>query len=60
MRFLICWCKWVLKEIEIGFSLSGASWYDFTRKLIEGGHVPDDVTLQVLVQAREHLIRHYF
>lgn len=32
----------------------------FTRKLIEGGHVPDDVTLQVLVQAREHLIRRTF
>lgn len=34
--------------------------FDFTRQLIEGGHVPEDVTLQVLVQAREHLIRRTF
>ena len=32
----------------------------FCRALIEGGHIPDDVTIQVLVQAREHLIRKTF
>lgn len=48
------------KEIEIGFPSAAQVEYDFTRKLIEEGHVPDDVTLQVLVQAREHLIRRTF
>lgn len=44
------------KEIEIGFPSAAQVEFDFTRRLIEGGYVPDDVTLQVLVQAREHLI----
>lgn len=48
------------KEIEIGFPSAAQVEFDFTRQLIEGGHVPDDVTLQVLVQAREHLIRRTF
>ena len=48
------------KEIEIGFPSAAQVEYDFTRLLIEGGHVPDDVTLQVLVQAREHLIERTF
>lgn len=48
------------KEIEIGFPSAAQVEFDFTRKLIEEGHVPDDVTLQVLVQAREHLIRRTF
>lgn len=48
------------KEIEIGFPSAAQVEFDFTRKLIEEGHVPDDVTLQVLVQAREHLIDRTF
>ena len=48
------------KEIEIGFPSAAQVEYDFARKLIEEGHVPDDVTLQVLVQSREHLIRRIF
>lgn len=48
------------KEIEIGFPSAAQVEFDFTRLLIEGGHVPDDVTLQVLVQAREHLIERTF
>ncbi|UXZ04901.1 2-isopropylmalate synthase [Moraxella nasicaprae] len=48
------------KEIEIGFPSAAQVEFDFTRLLIEGGHVPDDVTLQVLVQAREHLIDRTF
>lgn len=48
------------KEIEIGFPSAAQVEFDFTRKLIEEGHVPDDVTLQVLVQAREHLIERTF
>ncbi|WP_230656602.1 2-isopropylmalate synthase [Psychrobacter sp. I-STPA10] len=48
------------KEIEIGFPSAAQVEFDFTRKLIEENHVPDDVTLQVLVQAREHLIERTF
>ena len=57
MRFFDLLVQVGFKEIEIGFPSAAQVEYDFTRKLIEGGHVPDDVTLQVLVQAREHLIR---
>ena len=48
------------KEIEIGFPSAAQVEFDFTRRLIEEGHVPHDVTLQVLVQAREHLIERTF
>lgn len=48
------------KEIEIGFPSAAQVEFDFTRRLIEEGLVPDDVTLQVLVQAREHLIDRTF
>lgn len=48
------------KEIEIGFPSASEIEYEITRTLIEGGHIPDDVTIQVLVQAREHLIRKTF
>jgi 2-isopropylmalate synthase len=44
------------KEIEVGFPSASQTDYDFVRMLIEGGHIPDDVTIQVLTQAREHLI----
>ena len=44
------------KEIEVGFPSASETAYNFLRELIEGGHVPDDVTIQVLTQAREHLI----
>lgn len=44
------------KEIEIGFPSASETEYEICRELIEGGHIPDDVTIQVLVQAREHLI----
>ncbi len=48
------------KEIEVGFPSSSDTEYEILRTLIEGGHVPDDVTIQVLVQAREELIRKTF
>lgn len=48
------------KEIEIGFPSASQIEYDFTRRLIEENLIPDDVTVQVLVQAREHLIRRTF
>lgn len=48
------------KEIEIGFPSASETEYEICRELIEGNHIPDDVTIQVLVQAREHLIRKTF
>ena len=49
-----------VKEIEVGFPSASEVEYEFLRTLIEDGHVPDDVTLQVLVQARPHLIKRTF
>ncbi len=48
------------KEIEVGFPAASDTEYDFLRALIEGGLIPDDVTIQVLTQAREHIIRKTF
>ncbi len=48
------------KEIEIGFPSASETEYEICRELIENNHIPDDVTIQVLVQAREHLIRKTF
>ncbi|MEZ7501345.1 2-isopropylmalate synthase [Psychrobacter sp. Arc29] len=60
MRFFETLVEVGFKEIEIGFPSAAQVEFDFTRKLIEENHVPDDVTLQVLVQAREHLIARTF
>lgn len=48
------------KEIEVGFPSSSQIEYDFLRALIDQNLIPDDVTVQVLTQAREHLIRRTF
>ena len=48
------------KEIEIGFPAASNTEFAFNRTLIERGHIPDDVTVQVLVQAREDLIERTF
>jgi 2-isopropylmalate synthase len=48
------------KEIEIGFPSASQTEFDFVRKLIEDNLIPDDVTIQVLTPAREHLIRRTF
>ncbi len=48
------------KEIEVGFPSASQIDYDFCRELVEGKRVPDDVTVQVLVQAREDLMRRTF
>lgn len=48
------------KEIEVGFPSASATDFNFVRTLIEDGHIPDDVTIQVLVQCREHLIQKTF
>ena len=44
------------KEIEVGFPSASETDFRFLRKLIENNHIPEDVTIQVLTQAREHLI----
>jgi len=44
------------KEIEVGFPSASQTDFDFVRQLIEEDLIPDDVTIQVLTQAREHLI----
>ena len=48
------------KEIEVGFPSASQTDFDFVRTLVEDGHIPEDVTIQVLVQAREHLIARTF
>ena len=44
------------KEIEVGFPSASQTDFDFVRLLIEDNHIPEDVTIQVLTQARDHLI----
>ena len=53
-------CDIGFKQIEIGFPSAAQTEFDFARKLIEEKLVPDGVALQVLTQAREHLIRRSF
>ncbi|MBQ9516833.1 MAG: 2-isopropylmalate synthase [Eubacterium sp.] len=48
------------KEIEVGFPSASETEYEILRTLIDGGYIPDDVTIQVLVQARPHLIKKTF
>lgn len=48
------------KEIEIGFPAASETEYDFCRTLIEQDLIPDDVTIQVLTQSREHIIQQTF
>jgi 2-isopropylmalate synthase len=50
-------CQIGFKEIEIGFPSASDTEFAFTRELIEKNLIPSDVSVQVLVQAREHLIR---
>ncbi len=55
-RFFDLLCKIGLKEIEVGFPSAGATEFDFIAGLVRGGRIPDDVTVQVLTQARADLI----
>ena len=48
------------KEIEVGFPAASETEYAFLRTLVEKDMIPDDVTVQVLTQAREHIIRRTF
>ncbi|HIX83689.1 MAG TPA: 2-isopropylmalate synthase [Candidatus Megamonas gallistercoris] len=48
------------KEIEVGFPAASETEYEFLRTLVEKNLIPDDVTVQVLTQAREHIIKRTF
>ena len=48
------------KEIEVGFPAASETEYEFCRTIIERGLIPDDVTIQVLTQSREHIIAKTF
>jgi 2-isopropylmalate synthase len=60
MRLFKTLCEVGFKEIEIAFPSASQTEFDFVRGLIDGGHIPDDVSIEVLTQAREHLIRRTF
>ena len=55
-RFFDLLVKIGVKEIEVGFPSAGATEFDFIQDLVRSGRIPDDVTPQVLTQAREDLI----
>ena len=57
LRFWNMLVEMGFKEIEVGFPSASETDYDFIRMLIERELIPDDVTIVVLTQAREHLIR---
>jgi 2-isopropylmalate synthase len=48
------------KQIEVAFPSASQTDFNFVRELIEGGHIPDDVTIEVLTQARDDLIERTF
>lgn len=53
-------CKLGFKEIEVGFPAASDTEYEFLRTLIDQNLIPEDVTVQVLTQAREHIIKKTF
>jgi 2-isopropylmalate synthase len=59
-RFFDLLVKIGVKEIEVGFPSAGATEFDFISGLVRNGHIPDDVTVQVLTQARHDLIETTF
>lgn len=60
LRFFRMLCDMGFKEIEVGFPSSNDTEYEILRALIDGDLIPEDVTVQVLTQCREHLIRRTF
>lgn len=60
VEFFKLLCELGFKEIEVGFPAASNTEYEFLRKLIEENLIPDDVTVQVLTQAREHIIKKTF
>ncbi len=59
-RFFDLLCRIGVKEIEVGFPSAGATEFDFINGLVRGGRIPNDVTVQVLTQARRDLIETTF
>ncbi|CAD5108054.1 2-isopropylmalate synthase [Zestomonas carbonaria] len=60
MRFFKTLVQVGVKQIEVAFPSASQTDFDFVRELIEGNHIPDDTTIQVLTQAREDLITRTF
>ena len=60
LEFFKLLCKIGFKEIEVGFPAASETEYEFCRTLIEQNLIPDDVTIQVLTQSREHIIAKTF
>ncbi len=60
LAFFTHLCKLGFKEIEVGFPAASETEYLFCRTLIERDLIPDDVTIQVLTQSREHIIQKTF
>lgn len=60
LEFFDLLVKLGFKEIEVGFPSASDTEFNFMRRLIEENHIPEDVKLQVLCQAREHLIKRTF
>ncbi|GHU45958.1 2-isopropylmalate synthase [Clostridia bacterium] len=60
MRFWKLLTEIGFKEIEVGFPAASATEFEFCRALIEGQLIPDDVSVQVLTQSREHIIKKTF
>jgi 2-isopropylmalate synthase len=60
LRMFQMLCDIGFKEIEVAFPSASQTEFNFVRRLIEEERIPDDVTIEVLTQAREHLIRRTF
>ena len=60
LAFFKLLCEVGFKEIEVGFPAASETEYEFCRTLIEKNLIPDDVTIQVLTQSREHIIAKTF
>lgn len=57
LEFFAFLVKLGFKEIEVGFPAASGTEFEFVRRLIDEDRIPDDVTIQVLTQAREHIIK---
>ena len=60
LEFFDVLCRVGFKQIEVGFPSAADTEFNFCRRLIDENRIPEDVTIQVLVQTREHLIRRSF
>ena len=60
LEFFDLLCRVGFKQIEVGFPSAADTEFNFLRRLVDENRIPEDVTIQVLVQTREHLIRRTF